>query len=230
MGNSPRYLAADSYWLATLNSNVTLPISSRFQVGILTVRDVTPLCRSTWTANQSTSARRFISSSITWSTPTSSSRSAEHAFYDNRPQITINGRPQPNPTYGQVVTVSRYDETNVALQTSQGTTFSGRSSDSSDWSIGGSVTANAGGSVAAGFGDVDKVEASVDVAAKVGYDYNQNQDNYNSNYSERTLTQTEQTDHDDKLLGRLQTFDVWRYRVYGVSVTDAQGQPANAFL
>ena len=154
----------------------------------------------------------------------------KHAFYDNRPQITINGRPQPNPTYGQVVTVSRYDETNVALQTSQGTTFSGKNSDSSDWSIGGSVTANAGGSVAAGFGDVDKVEASVDVTRKVGYDYNQNQDNYNSNYSERTLTQTEQTDHDDKLLGRLQTFDVWRYRVYGVSVTDAQGQPANAFM
>ena len=88
----------------------------------------------------------------------------KHAFYDNRPQITINGRPQPNPTYGQVVTVSRYDETNVALQTSQGTTFSGKAPTRPTGPS--AETANAGGSVAAGFGDVDKVEASVESTAR----------------------------------------------------------------
>ena len=67
----------------------------------------------------------------------------KHAFYDNRPQIIINGQPQANPAYGQIVTVSRYDETNVALMTKQGTTFSGKSTDTSNWSIGASVDVNA---------------------------------------------------------------------------------------
>ena len=144
----------------------------------------------------------------------------KHAFYDNN---------TASSDYGQIVTVSRYDSTNVALTTSTGTTFSGKSTDTSNWSIGASTAVNAGSSIGGGIGDMVEAEASVDVTAKVGYDYNQNKDNYNSNYGERTITQTEQTDHDDKLLGRLQTIDIWRYRVYGVAVNDQQGQPSNAF-
>ncbi|MBA3441906.1 MAG: hypothetical protein H0T92_18765, partial [Pyrinomonadaceae bacterium] len=144
----------------------------------------------------------------------------KHAFYDNRPG---------SPTYGQIVTVTRFDETNVSLRTSTGTTFSGKSTDSSNWSIGASVEGSAGESVKAGIPDVASAKASFDLTAKIGYDYNQNKDSYNSNYSERTVSQTESTDHDDKLLGRLQTFDIWRYRVYGASVTDQQDNPTNAF-
>ncbi len=153
----------------------------------------------------------------------------KHAFYDNRPTIDVNGRPVPNPTYGQVVTVSRYDETNVALRTSQGTTFSGTSKDSSDWTIGGSVEASAGATISGGFPGLAKASASIDVTAKVGYDYNQKKESYNSNYHRRTITQTERTDRDDKLVGRMQTVDVWRYRVYGVAVNNPEGQPTNAF-
>ena len=76
----------------------------------------------------------------------------KHAFYDNRPQIIINGQPQANPAYGQIVTVSRYDETNVALMTKQGTTFSGKSTDTSNWSIGASVDVNARQTATAGAG------------------------------------------------------------------------------
>jgi hypothetical protein len=31
------------------------------------------------------------------------------------------------------------------------------------------------------------------------------------------------------LVAQLQTFDVWRYRAFGISPTDAQGQPLNGF-
>lgn len=153
----------------------------------------------------------------------------KHAFYDNRPTINVNGHQVKNPTYGQVITVSRYDQTNVALKTSRGESFSGTSKDSSDWSIGGSTEISAGASVNAGFAPIGKVDISLESTTKVGYDYNQKKESYNSNYQSRTVTQTEQTDHDDKMLGRLQTYDVWRYRVYGVPATDPQGNPTNPF-
>lgn len=143
----------------------------------------------------------------------------KHAFYDNDPA---------SPTYGQIVNVSRQNKFNVSLLTSTKQTFSATSKDSSSWNIGGSVEASAGETV--GFnGAITSAKVSVDVTAKVGYDYNRNKDSYNSNYSETTITQTEATDNDDKIIGKLQTFDVWRYRVYGVSVTDSQDQPANGF-
>ena len=113
--------------------------------------------------------------------------------------------------------------------TKQGTTFSGKSTDTSNWSIGASVDVNARQTATAGVPDIASAKLSLEEDVKVSYDYNQNKENYNSNYSERTITQTEQTDHDDKLLGRTQTLDIWRYRVYGQAGTDPNGQPSNVF-
>jgi hypothetical protein len=153
----------------------------------------------------------------------------KHSFYDNRPTIAINGNQVNNPTYGQIITVSRYDSTNVALKTSTGTSFSGMSKDTSNWSIGASVDVSAKATATAGVPDVATAKLSVSAELKVGYDYNQNKENYNSYYSQRTISESDQTDHDDFLKGRLQTLDIWRYRVYGVSATDPQGNPTNAF-
>ncbi len=147
----------------------------------------------------------------------------KHAFYDNRATILVNNQPVTNTAYGKVVNVSRFDETNVALKTSTSTTFSGKSTDRSNWSIGGSVEASAGSTAQENTG-IESAKLSVDLTAKVSYDYNRDKDNYNSNYSSRTVSLTEQTDHDDKLIGRLQTYDIWRYRVYGGSPID---QPSN---
>jgi hypothetical protein len=144
----------------------------------------------------------------------------KHAFYDNRPASS---------TYGQVVTVSRYDSTNVALKTKSGTSFSGKSTDSSDWSIGGSVAASAGTTLGFSGGGLAKASFSVDVTAKVGYEYNQSKSNYDSNYSSRTLTETQTTDRDDVLVGRAQLFDLWRYRIYGAPAQGPNGEALNGF-
>ncbi len=143
----------------------------------------------------------------------------KHAFYDNDPQ---------SRTYGQIVTASRFDETNVELKTSKGTSFSGKSTDSSDWTIGGSTEVSGGFTLKQNLFLVES-KINFDASAKLGYDYNQKKESYNSNYSSRTISQTEKTDHDDKLLGRLQTIDIWRYRVHGVAATDPQGASINPF-
>ncbi|MDQ3712451.1 MAG: hypothetical protein M3388_09560 [Acidobacteriota bacterium] len=43
------------------------------------------------------------------------------------------------------------------------------------------------------------------------------------------ITVMRATDHDDYLSGRFQGFDIWRYRIYGLSSTDPAGQPSNTF-
>ena len=147
----------------------------------------------------------------------------KHAYYDNNAS---------SPTFGQIVSVSREDSFNVQLQDSTGTTFSSRSTDTSDFDVGGSVSASASGTVEEGE-DVGIEEAedstTVTVSAEATYDYKEHQESYDSQYASRTVSFSGVTDHDDYLTGRLQLFDIWRYRVYGISTTDSQGKPSNAF-
>jgi hypothetical protein len=144
----------------------------------------------------------------------------KHAFYDNNPQ---------SPTYGQIITVSRFDETNVAMTNKEGTSFSSEGKSTTDWSIGGSLAASAEESVSVGEPDVEGVQLSVGLKAQVGYDYDSKSEDYNSSYKSTSITVGGSTQHDDLLQGQFQNIDIWRYRVYGANATDAQGNPTNAF-
>lgn len=122
----------------------------------------------------------------------------------------------------KVETVTNYDSNNSSFSYAEGATSSSKSTDHSNWTIGGSAEVSAGATVGvsedAFIAKTDE-QASVDVTAKGSYDYNQNKDSYNSSYGSRTFTITSQTDHDDYLQGRLQTIDVWRYRIYGLTLS-----------
>lgn len=142
----------------------------------------------------------------------------KHAFYDNRP--TIGG--QPNPNFGKVVNVSRDDDFHVELIDEKKTTLSSKSTDTSAMSVGTSASLTAKETLKAGVAGIG-VSFSAEASAKVGYDFGQNKKSYNSNYSERTLSYGGQTNREDYLAGRLQLFDIWRYRIYGVA--GATGEP-----
>ena len=123
----------------------------------------------------------------------------------------------------EVYTVTNYDSNNVGFTYAAGATSSTKSTDHSNWTIGGSAEISAGATVGVSedaFIAKTNDQASVDVTAKGSYDYNKNKDNYNSQYGSRTFTIGSTTDHDDYLSGRLQTIDVWRYRIYGITQTD----------
>ncbi len=123
----------------------------------------------------------------------------------------------------QVNTISNYDSNNVSFSYTEGSTSSTKSTDHSNWTIGGSLAVSAGETAGisedAFLAKTDE-EESVEASAKVGYQYNQDSTSYNSNYSGRNYTIGSVTDHDDTLSGRLQTIDVWRYRIYGLTQTD----------
>lgn len=123
----------------------------------------------------------------------------------------------------QVNTISNYDSNNVSFSYAEGSTSSTKSTDHSNWTIGGSVAVSAGETAEvnedAFLAKTDEQE-SVDVSVKASYQYNQDSTSYNSSYSGRNFTIGSATDHDDTISGRLQTIDVWRYRIYGLTQTD----------
>jgi hypothetical protein len=146
----------------------------------------------------------------------------KHAYWDPKDQ--------------KVVNVSRFPTIQTSLKTMEGRTFEGKSKDTSGYSIGGSVKISASASAQAGESNtIGSAKISVDVANKTSYNYDWNHDTYNSNYSERTLTEATAAENDDVVTGRLQTFDIWRYRVLGVPKVTAQSEnppkefQANAF-
>jgi hypothetical protein len=147
-----------------------------------------------------------------------------------RPQFIF--QEPPKHTYyqgGQVVNVSRKPDFYVELKDSAGTTFSTKDVDGSDWNIGGSVDVSAKASLE--IGDIKKTgtKATIEGSVKVGYDYNQNKESYDSKYGSRTLTFTGQTNADDYLVYDSQLFDVWRYRAFGINPTDEQSRKVNGF-
>jgi hypothetical protein len=147
-----------------------------------------------------------------------------------RPQVIFQ-EPPKHTAYlgGQVVNVSRLHDFYVELKDSRGTTFASTTTDTTDWNIGGSLDISAKTSVEVG--DIEKTGAkgTIEGSLKIGYDYDGHKEDYNSGYASNTLTFTGQTVTDDLLVAQLQTFDVWRYRAFGISPTGAQGQPLNGF-
>jgi hypothetical protein len=122
-----------------------------------------------------------------------------------------------------VENVSRYDDFAITMFSSSGDEFSSSITDKSAWAIGGSVKASAAATAEAHVNvGIAKAsgELSLEVAGKVGYDYDQNQSSYDSDYSSRTAFFSGRTDADDYIVGVIQTFDIWRYRIYGLGATD----------
>lgn len=121
-------------------------------------------------------------------------------------------------TNHEVVNLTRYDKNNVHLFNSSGNSVEGQSTSTLGRATGGSVSVSAGGTVNVGT-NVGILKAqnktSVDVSAKASYDYKEQEQKTNGNYSSRELASSGQTDRDDFIKGDLQIIDIWRYRVYG---------------
>lgn len=128
----------------------------------------------------------------------------------------------------QVVNLTRHDNNNVHLYSGNTSSFSTSSTDEASRNTGGSIAASVGGAVGVGgswlLGSAN-ASASVDATLRGSYDYDEHKSDYNSGYSTRQISSASSTDHDDFLSGEMQTFDVRRYRVYGVP----QQGPTNTY-
>ena len=134
-----------------------------------------------------------------------------------------------NEAAHNLVVVSRNAGTNVSLTNKQGITYSGKSTDTTASSVGGSVSETASLGVKANVLGLFQTKFSVEETAKATYNYDQNQASYNSIYKSRTLTSTGKTDTDDFISGRFQKLTIWRYRVLGETTQNSAGKPVNLY-
>ena len=139
----------------------------------------------------------------------------KHAYWDEKNQ--------------KLVVVSRIPGIAASMTNKDGVTYSGKSTDTSASSVGGSDSATASASIKTDVLGIFKVKASAEVTAKATYNYDVNQASYNSNYVSRTLTETESTVGDDFVSGRYQQLTIWRYRVLGENAPDAAGKTLNLY-
>jgi hypothetical protein len=138
----------------------------------------------------------------------------KHAYWDPR---------QEEEEEKEVINVSRFPGINSSFTTAEGTSFKGTSQDNSDLSLGASQEFSAGQTIKAELPLLYAAKASFEVEQKASYNYEQNQERYDSNYAERTLKEEAVAENDDLLRGQLQTFDIWRYRILAAPVTDPDG-------
>ena len=129
-----------------------------------------------------------------------------------------------NPANGQIIDLSRKYGFYVELSDEEKKDYSFTHQDQTDWTIGGSVAVTGKASVTTGvdagiFGKAS-VTGSMSVTGKVGYDYNENVDEYENNYRSQTTTFTGQTNADDLLIADLMRIDIWRYPVSGIDFGD----------
>ncbi len=125
----------------------------------------------------------------------------------------------------KIANVSNFADNNVSFSYTAGQTDSSTSQDQATWSNGTSTSLSAG----ATFGysknfllGSASAQASVDITKKGSSVYNEDKNSYNSQYGSRTFAITSRTDHDDYLYGRLQTTDIWRFRIYAISQSTPQ--------
>ncbi|MCG6861561.1 MAG: hypothetical protein LJE70_09845, partial [Chromatiaceae bacterium] len=125
---------------------------------------------------------------------------------------------------GQIIDLSRVQDFFIELSDSESRDYSFTHKDQTDWTIGGGVAVTGKGSVTLGvdgglFGSA-KATASLSVQGKVGYDYNENVDTYDSSYRSQTTTFAGETNADDLLIAQVMRLDVWRFPVSGIELDD----------
>ena len=122
----------------------------------------------------------------------------------------------------ETINISAWDDFIVELEDDNEASVETTAENTSSWSMGGSVETDSGATVSAGFGDIGKASESIDVKAKVGYDYDEHESSYNSNYNSRSVSYSNQTNIDDNVHAKIQTLDIWRYPIYALMTDDGK--------
>jgi hypothetical protein len=118
----------------------------------------------------------------------------------------------------QVVNMTRFEGNNVHLFNSNTSSLKTDVKTTVARSTGGSLEVSAGATAGVENSMVllkASTQVAVDITVGACYDYNENVEDLESHYEQRTLSIQGQTDRDDFLTGAFQVYDIWRYRVYG---------------
>lgn len=143
-------------------------------------------------------------------------------FYIQEPPKHVDFLPlDPNdwtldPTKWGVINISAYDDFYMELRDSTLKELSSNSTNTSSFDMGGTLSWE----TEAGF-DLAGIESSMDVKAKISYDYESAEASSEGTYRSESKKVSQQTNDDDALLYRYQVLDIWRYPIFGFDTGDS---------
>lgn len=132
----------------------------------------------------------------------------------------------------EVVTINRFTSFNTEMQDSEKRDFSSKTTDHTDWNVGGSAKFTASATVSGGLalGPLQaETKTKKTLSLKISYDYNHASKTYSSNYSSYTVGRGAVTGQDDSMIVESQILDLWRYRIYGQGAATGDQNNPNSF-
>ncbi|MDQ2841637.1 MAG: VCBS repeat-containing protein, partial [Acidobacteriota bacterium] len=128
----------------------------------------------------------------------------------------------PNPTNEMgVCDTTRYPDFYVEMKDDQNNIFSTSTKDTDDWNVGGGLATSAKVTTKVGVDGFGILEENAEISAgfklKANYDHNQHENSYRGNYYSYGTGSDVKTLDDDALVGQVQLYDLWRYRIYGIA-------------
>ncbi|RLB68824.1 MAG: hypothetical protein DRH03_09335, partial [Deltaproteobacteria bacterium] len=124
----------------------------------------------------------------------------------------------------ELVNVSVFEDFYTELKDDQSTTVTTTAKSTSSQSIGGSASIDVKSTVSENAA-LESAEASVEVKAKISYQYDSSEESWNSQYSSREISFDGQAVWDDFLIGSISQLDIWRYPIIGYQNPDASQPP-----
>jgi len=124
----------------------------------------------------------------------------------------------------EIANVSAYEDFYTELKDDQSTTVITTAKDTSSWSIGGSASADVK-ETASENAVLESGETSVEVKAKLSYQYDSSEESWKSQYNSRDISFDGQAVWDDFLIGTIRQIDIWRYPIIGYQNPDALQPP-----
>ena len=131
----------------------------------------------------------------------------------------------PQQKHGSWLNVDRSSSLNLTVTDSSNASYQSQTTGTTDWTIGGSVTANVTASTEAGLGKIANAGGGLDVSGEVGGQYDHNHNWYTAGSSTDTISTSAATKDDDVLMGSQRSWSVYRYPILGRPLTDDHGQP-----
>lgn len=124
----------------------------------------------------------------------------------------------------EIANISVYEDFYTELKDDQSTTVTTTAKDTSNWSIGGSASVDVKDTVSEN-AVLESAETSVEVKAKLSYQYDSSEESWKSQYKSRDISFDGQAVWDDFLIGTTKQLDIWRYPIIGYRNPDASQPP-----
>lgn len=147
-----------------------------------------------------------------------------------KPELIVQEPPKhcdwsPAANGGQFVNVTRKSGLAVTMSDDTRTVYKSKTTTTSDWTIGGSITLRAKATAELGVDKIAEAKVTSQGKLKVSGSFSERNRDYETRSQSYELSIVSSTTQDDLVAGSFRTLFIWRYPVIGFALTDRNAEP-----